>query len=161
VSRVRLEVDPSDSYFMAKGYHYVHPGEDPATAAPVETMRVKSLITRPLDGGEVVLAARTDNKKPRLRVQGFAWAGPSGVKLVEVSKDAGRTWDPAGFMGDTAKGAWRAWATEFEVTPPARFVLMARATDNAGDVQPLEARPNNSGYANNSIHKVIVRVRMA
>lgn len=162
VTRVRLEDHPSDSFFMAKGYHYVYPGEDPAAAPPVETMRVKSVITRPIDGSEVQLAPRTDNKKkPRLRVQGFAWAGPAGVRLVEVSSDGGKSWFPAGFMGDMAKGAWRAWATEFEVTPPARFALMARATGNDGDVQPLEARPNGSGYANNSIHKVTVRVRLA
>jgi hypothetical protein len=61
-------------------------------------------------------------------------------------------------MGETAPGAWRAWATEFEVTPPARLIVMARATDGAGEVQPAEALPNAGGYGNNSIHKVTVRV---
>jgi DMSO/TMAO reductase YedYZ molybdopterin-dependent catalytic subunit len=161
VTRVRVEDRPSDNHFMAKGYRWVYPGEDPAAAAPVETMRVKSLITRPLDGSEVRLAARTGKKKPRLRVQGFAWAGPSGVRLVEVSRDGGATWMPAGFMGDTAPGAWRAWAMDFEVTPPLRVTLMARATDGEGDTQPLVARPNAAGYGNNSIHRISARVRLA
>ena len=34
---------------------------------------------------------------------------------------------------------------------------MARATDDAGEVQPLEAQVNASGYGNNSIHRVRVR----
>jgi DMSO/TMAO reductase YedYZ molybdopterin-dependent catalytic subunit len=161
VTRVRLEDRPSDNHFMAKGYRWVYPGEDPAQAAPVETLRVKSIITRPLDGADVRLAARTDEKKPRLRVQGFAWAGPAGVRLVELSRDAGNTWMPVGFMGDTAPGAWRAWATDFEVTPPVRLTLMARATDGDGAVQPLEVRPNAAGYGNNSIHRISIRVRLA
>src|SRR4029077_6414430 len=86
---------------------------------------------------------------------------PPGVRLVEISSDGGKSWQPAGFMGDTAPGAWRAWATEIEVTPPARVSVMARATDNAGEVQPLEARLNAGGYGNNSIQRVTVNVRLA
>ena len=50
--------------------------------------------------------------------------------------------------------AWRQWATDIEVVPPARLTLMARATDNAGEMQPLAARANGAGYGNNSIHEV-------
>jgi DMSO/TMAO reductase YedYZ molybdopterin-dependent catalytic subunit len=161
---LRVEDRPSDNHFMARGYRYAHPGEDPAAAPPVEAMLVKSVITRPLDSATLALPPRDvprglKRKPPLLRVQGFAWAGPTGVRLVEISSDGGRSWRPAGFMGDTAPGAWRAWATEIEVTPPARMTLMARATDNAGAVQPLDARANAGGYGNNSIHKVMVHVR--
>ncbi|HKQ57419.1 MAG TPA: sulfite oxidase [Candidatus Eisenbacteria bacterium] len=159
---LRLEEKPSDNHFMARGYRYNYPGEDPATAPPVEHLLVKSLITHPIDGSEVTVAPRPGAKpgtKPKLRVQGFAWAGPAGVRLVEVSSDGGTTWRPAGFMGDNAAMAWRAWATEFDVTPPARLVILARATDNDGVTQPLGARTNGGGYGNNSIHRVKVRVR--
>ena len=158
--KLRIEDRPSDNHFMVKGYHYNYPGEDPALAPAVEQMRVKSVITRPIDGTQVKLTrARGVTTPPKLRVQGFAWAGVAGVKLIEVSSDGGKTWRPAGFMGDHAPMAWRAWATELEVKPPARMTLMARATDNAGEVQPLEARANAAGYANNAIHQVTVRVR--
>jgi hypothetical protein len=33
---------------------------------------------------------------------------------------------------------------------------MARATDAAGRTQPVQAKANASGYANNSIHSVVV-----
>jgi DMSO/TMAO reductase YedYZ molybdopterin-dependent catalytic subunit len=161
--RLRVEDRPSDNHFMVRGYRYNHPGEDPATAAPVEAMRVKSLITEPLEGATVKVARRPGakpNVKPKLRVRGFAWAGPAGVRLVEVSADGGRSWRPAGFMGETAPMAWREWATDLDVSPPARLTVMARATDNAGDVQPLAARPNAAGYGNNSIHRVTFRVRV-
>lgn len=150
VTRVRLEAAPSDNHFMARGYRYLHPGEDPALAPPVEEMKVKSVITRPLEGSQVARGS--------VRVAGFAWAGPRGVRLVEVSIDQGKTWKPAGFMGETAVNAWRAWATEFEIKRPARMKVMARATDGKGEQQPAEAPVNLAGYANNSIHEVSFRV---
>jgi len=151
LTRLRVEAAPSDNHFMAKGYHYNYPGEDPAQAPPVETLRVKSMITRPLEGGREAIG--------RVRVQGLAWAGPAGVRLVETSIDKGKTWKPAGFMGDTAAAAWRMWATEFEIKSPARVTVMARATDGKGESQPVEARANAAGYGNNSIH--VVRFRVA
>jgi DMSO/TMAO reductase YedYZ molybdopterin-dependent catalytic subunit len=158
VTRIRVEPGPSENHFMARGYRYVYPGEDPGLAPPVEEMKVKSVITRPLEGARVrpVVVRPADL---RVRIQGFAWAGPQGVRLVEVSSDGGRTWKPAGFMGETAPGAWRAWATELAVQPPARLTVMARATDGRGEAQPLEARANAAGYANNSIHAVSFRVQ--
>src|SRR5262245_23501796 len=150
VTRIRVEAAPSDNHFMVRGYRYNYPGEDPATAPPVEEMKVKSVITRPLEGAREVIG--------KVRVQGFAWAGSSGVRLVEASIDKGATWKPAGFMGDTAPGAWRTWATEFEFKAATRVTVMARATDGKGEVQPVEARVNASGYGNNSIHVVTFRV---
>ena len=150
LTRIRLEASPSDNQFQAKGYHYVYPGEDPAQAAPVEELRVKSVITRPLDGSRVTAGV--------VRVQGFAWAGPAGVRVVEISTDGGKSWSPAGFMGETAPLAWRAWATEVSAKPGATVRLMARATDGRGETQPIEARANASGYANNSIQVVSFRV---
>ena len=151
LTRLRVEAAPSDNHFMVKGYRYTYPGEDPAQAAPVEELRVKSVITRPLAGASVPVGS--------VRFQGFAWAGSAGVRLVEISSDGGKSWRPAGFMGETAPLAWRAWATEIEVKAPAQLTVMARATDGAGETQPLEARPNAGGYGNNSMQRVAVNVR--
>jgi len=160
VTRIRLEDKPSDNHFMVRGYRYNYPGEDPASAPPVEKLLAKSIITQPDEGAVLVLTKRPAPKKPLLRVQGYAWAGPSGLRLVEVSIDGGKTWRPAGFMGDNSPMAWRGWATDLEVTPPAKLTILARATDNDGGMQPLAAKPNAGGYGNNSIHKVSCRVRL-
>jgi DMSO/TMAO reductase YedYZ molybdopterin-dependent catalytic subunit len=158
VTRVRVEAAPSDNHFMARGYRYVAPGGDPATSPPVDELRVKSLITRPLEGARVKLA-KPARPPYKLQVRGLAWAGPAGLRMVEVSADAGKTWRYAGFMGDNEPMAWRMWATEIEVTPPARVTLMARATDQLGSVQPVEAEINAGGYGNNAVHTVTVHVR--
>jgi sulfite oxidase len=149
VTRVRVEATPSDNHFFVRGYRYNYPGEDPAQAAPVEEMRVKSLITRPLSGARV--------PRGKVPVRGFAWAGPAGVRLVEVSTDSGKSWQPAGFREDSEPMAWRAWATQVDAAP-GNLTILARATDGNGVAQPDAARPNAGGYGNNSIHRVTVRV---
>jgi len=150
VTRVRLEATPSDNHWIARGYRYVYPGEDATKAAPVETIRPKSLITRPLEGSEV--------HGSRVRVEGFAWAGPSGVKLVEISADDGATWLPARLESDATGTAWRQWSYDLPLGRPETVHLVARATDGSGESQPAEARANASGYANNSMHRVSFRV---
>jgi len=154
VTRIRVEKTPSDNHFMVRGYRYNAPGEDPTAAAPVETMRVKSLITRPADGTRVGPILRPDGTAI-LRVQGFAWAGPSGVREVAVSSDGGSSWQPGTFVGRSELGAWRSWQCDVTVpSGPSDLTLLARATDGAGDTQPLEARVNAGGYGNNAIHRV-------
>jgi hypothetical protein len=88
---------------------------------------------------------------------GFAWAA-KGVKLVEISSDDGKSWQACGFMGDTEPHSWRLWATEVPVAAGQSVTIMARAGDNAGQMQPDQARPNAGGYGNNSIQKVTFRV---
>jgi len=159
LTRIRVEATPSDNHFMTRGYRYVYPGEDPAQAPPVQDIQVKSMITRPLAGSRVARGA--------VRVQGLAWFGKLfGVGRVEVSGDGGRTWQDARLHEDKRfnryvwQGTWRPWSAEVRLGP-GEAVLMARAW---GDMmsykttQPLEARPNAAGYANNSIHRVVVRV---
>lgn len=149
VTRVRVEAAPSDNHFMVKGYRYNYPGADPAaTPPPVEDIQVKSLITRPLAGARV--------RGPQVVVEGFAWSGAEGVERVEVSADGGSTWKRADFAGKSSPLAWRSWRARIVIAHPATLTLMARATDGAGRVQPDRAKPNAAGYANNSIHRVVI-----
>ena len=159
LTALRVEDRPSDNHFMSRDYHLAYAGADPAASAAVETLLVKSLITSPLDGTSVVGETSAPNQAPTVRVQGFAWAGPAGVRAVEISTDDGTTWHHADFVGDTAPNAWRAWAGLIPVKPPSRITVMARATDNDGRQQPLVARVNAAGYGNNSIHRVTFDVR--
>jgi DMSO/TMAO reductase YedYZ molybdopterin-dependent catalytic subunit len=145
VTKIRVEAAPSDNHFMVKGYRYVAPGGDPLASPPVEAMRVKSVIVSPLEGARV---------QGPIEVRGFAWTGGGDgtVRKVEVSGDGGATWSEALLQKEDTPFAWR----EFRARVAGSSV-MARATDSAGDVQPLEAAVNTGGYGNNSIHRVNVR----
>jgi DMSO/TMAO reductase YedYZ molybdopterin-dependent catalytic subunit len=148
VTRIRLETTPSDNHFMAKGYRYVAPGGDPLLSPPVETMRVKSLITSPREGDELPGSS--------IEIAGFAWSGMGAVRRVEVSADEGRTWQDAHLATAEGPFAWQRFGAK--IAAPARnpVALWARATDAAGETQPHVAAVNSGGYGNNAVHKIRV-----
>lgn len=138
LTHVHARRTESDNHFMARGYRYAD--------GPVNLMRVKSLITAPLDG-ERVSDATT-------HVTGVAWTGTGAISQVEISVDGGRTWQPGRFTSESRPGTWRLWEADVTIPSPGEQRVRARATDTAGHTQPEHASPNAGGYGNNSIHEV-------
>jgi len=132
----------SDNYFMARGYRY-------PDGSPVTTMRTKSVIAAPLAGQRVSAG--------RLTVHGQAWTGSGIIRAVDVSVDGGRTWSAARLAGTVQPGAWRTWDADVVVQRGPALIL-ARATDDTGVAQPMQATQNPGGYGNNSIHQVPIHV---
>lgn len=111
-------------------------------------MHVKSVITSPSPG-------LTLGPKGLYQLSGLAWSGNGSISKVEVSADGGRSWAEAVLDPHVLpmcltrfRTAWR-----WDGTPA---VLMSRATDNAGNVQPsrdaaMERRAANSFYHYNGI----------
>jgi sulfite oxidase len=139
LTHVHARLTESDNNFMAKGYRY-------GDGSPVERMRVKSLITTPLDGARIPIGP--------VPVAGIAWGGNGGIRQVEVSMDGGDTWRPARLTGRDTATAWRTWEADIPIERIERYTLRARATDRSGAVQPDVATTNPAGYGNNSIHEV-------
>ena len=154
VTRIRLEAAPSDNHFMVRGYRYNYPGVDPAAAEPVESLRVKSLITSPLDGARLPVDPSTSFRK--LVVRGWAW-GSAPVARVDVQIGVGKLNQvkPARLAPSDSRWAWRPWEASFDV-PHGEVRIFSRATDERGDAQPLTARLNAGGYGNNSVHQLTV-----
>jgi sulfane dehydrogenase subunit SoxC len=90
---------------------------------------------------------------------GRAWSGWAPISRVEVSVDAGISWDDAQLGPQPDKYAWRAWQWSWHVQKPGDYELCARATDAAGNVQPAEQSWNLQGMANNHAQRVPVVVR--
>jgi hypothetical protein len=81
------------------------------------------------------------------------------VTGVEVSLNAGRTWQAAALRRDQRTDfGWRLW--EYRWTPPreAYYAVFARARDAAGNTQPLEQEWNPSGYGWNVAPRIGVVV---
>ena len=141
LTAITAHSEESDNNFMAKGYRY-------ADQSPVTTMRVKSLISSPVERERV--------RGARIVARGQAWsgAGTGGIRTVEVSSDGGASWRAARLVGPDARGAWRSWEADVAIASRGPQRLMARATDRQGAVQPMVVAPNPGGYGNNSIHEV-------
>jgi DMSO/TMAO reductase YedYZ molybdopterin-dependent catalytic subunit len=147
-----------DGFWMKNAYrrpdHPVAPGTalTPEQMVPVTSLKVKSIITSPLDRSTVPPGKL-------ITIRGVAWAGDAGpISSVDVSLDGGRNWRAAQLGRDKSQFGWRQW--EFAWTPQREeyYNIMARARDTAGNSQPLVEEWNPSGYGYNVVQSVGVNV---
>jgi DMSO/TMAO reductase YedYZ molybdopterin-dependent catalytic subunit len=151
-----------DGFWMARAYRHpgrpVQPGTSvaPEQMQPVTSLRVKSIIAEPREVSGVISA---EAGKP-LTIRGAAWSGDAGpVTAVEISLDAGRTWQPAVLRRDQRTDfGWRLWEYQWTPRRGAYYTVFVRARDAAGNTQPLEQEWNPSGYAWNVAPRIRVVV---
>ena len=142
-----------DGFWMKSAYRHplgpVAPGTavNPADMTPVTDLKVKSVIATPV--------ARA--QPGTVRVQGTAWSNSSPVAKVEVSTDAGKTWERARLEGPATQYGWRLWRFDWRAAE-GEYKLMSRATNKAGQSQPLSQQWNPSGYLWNVAQPVSVTV---
>jgi sulfite oxidase len=159
LNALNLLAKDSDSFWVATGYRYpnrrVAPGAavDAKDMVPLTGMVVKSLITSPADG-----ASMATGKVP---VRGFAWAGENDITKVDVSIDNGATWQPARLTGEQARFTWRRFEFEFAATKPQSYLILSRAADSKGNMQPAVSQWNPSGYLWNQYDSVRIEVKGA
>ena len=70
-------------------------------------------------------------------VHGIAMAGERTIEAVEVSTDGGSSWHDAMITSQSLPDTWVTWAYEWELPIGGNFEIVARATDSAGDTQPM------------------------
>lgn len=142
------------------GYSYRVPCSPvpPGAAVPedqmciIQSMPVKSLITRPRSGIE-------HDAGEMLPVRGHAWAGDSVVSSMSVSIDFGATWQPAKVAPPANRLAWQRWTAAVRFPRPGYYEVWARATDDTGRSQPMLVPGwNPKGYLNNACHRIAVLV---
>jgi DMSO/TMAO reductase YedYZ molybdopterin-dependent catalytic subunit len=156
LSEIKVLDKEFDGNFMKPGYRLPNHPLQPGDALNVEdshvvtALNVKSVIAAPIDGSTV--------KSHAVHIHGAAWAGDAEITKVEISTDAGSTWQAAQLGREQAKYAWRTWSHMWKVPRAGEYTIMSRATDSQGRVQPATAEWNPSGYLYNAIDQVKVRV---
>ena len=136
----RIEVVNYDyqGYWQQRGW------SDPA---PV---RITARIDTPLTGSTVT-ANRTNY------IAGVAFSGNKGISEVDVSTDAGQTWQRAILKQPLAGFTWVLWELAWQPPKAGSYTVVARAIDLEGNVQnPTEEPPlpnGSSGY-----HSIILNV---
>ena len=156
VHHITVTNEANNGFFMNPGYRYPKfarpPGAPaiPAELEVIEGMRVKSAITRPSDDDKVALAP--------VAISGYAWAGEERIMRVEVSTDGGSRWREAELTPQNLNFAWRLFKLSWTPPKPGYYTIMSRATDSAGNMQPIVAAWNPSGYLYNAIDRVGITV---
>ena len=143
---IRVAGEPSRGFYMIRRYRAAY-----TTGPEVRRMAIKALIARPIAGARLPLAP--------CEIVGFAWTGEATVTRVDVSADAGATWQPAELETSSERWSWRRWRHVWRPPGPGDYALIARARDSAGRQQPLERQPGELGrYTANAIERVPVIV---
>ena len=146
--------EPFDGYQQSVGYRMY--GADGVAGEPVTRIMPRSL-TIPPGIPDFFTRARTLDAGP-CTLRGRAWSGWAPIARVEVRTDDGATWADAALDEPLGERAWRGWSLDWDAAP-GEHVVSSRATDTAGNVQPLEPPWNLKGYANNVVERIPVTVR--
>ena len=143
-----------DNFWMKTAYRIpdnacacVPPGGKPDKTVPIGRFNVRSFITNLHEGGRI----RAGNTL----VRGIAFDGGSGIREVALSVDKGQTWSSTMLGQDLGKYSFRPWQTRVNLAP-GTHALMVRATSRSGEVQPMMATWNPSGYMRNVVEIITV-----
>jgi DMSO/TMAO reductase YedYZ molybdopterin-dependent catalytic subunit len=91
-------------------------------------------------------------------IHGIAMAGARSIEMVEVSTDAGQTWEMARLTSLSDPNVWVTWAYEWSLPARGKYEIVARATDSAGQVQPMEDVGADLYDGRTGWHRVAVEV---
>lgn len=145
LTRIELLDHEHDGFWMKTAYRHpnkhIEPGAAvaPADLIPVTDLNIKSVIATP-----------TNWTRPgATTIQGAAWSNASPVAKVEVSTDAGKTWNAAQLPDTPTKYGFRRFTWQWMATEGSH-TLISRATNEAGQTQPMEPEWNPSGYLYNA-----------
>ena len=148
---------PFKGYQQATAYHFRT--KDGETGAPVQRMRPRALMVPP---GYPDFFTRERFVEPSVPViEGRAWSGGGPITAVDFSDDGGRSWSPAAVEKPAGPYAWQRWTFRWDARRPGEHELCARATDAAGNVQPVDSNWNLEGVENNAVQRVRVVVGQA
>jgi sulfane dehydrogenase subunit SoxC len=150
--RIEAVNQPFAGYQQSVAYRFRSSPDDPGT--PVQRMRPRALMVPP--GFPEFLTRNRLLESGPCRVVGRAWSGAGDIVRVEFGVDD--VWRDAVLDEPVAKFAWRRWTFDWTASLGAH-VLSCRATDDAGDTQPLVQPWNWQGMGNNLVQTVPVVVR--
>jgi sulfane dehydrogenase subunit SoxC len=144
---------PFEGFHQAITYRYRKYEDD--TGTPVSRKYPHALMLPPgIPAGN--LNPTRHIRAGQARVEGRAWSGFGAIERVEFSADGGKSWEDAELGEPLGPHAWRPWTYKWEAKEPGEYELCVRATDAAGNRQPLNSDEvwNVGGYGVNVVQRV-------
>ena len=153
LTRITLVEKPFVGYQNSVAYRHYRSEDE--SGEPVTRMLPRSLMVPP---GIPDFLTRERRLEPGpVELRGRAWSGWGAIERVELSTDGGATFADAELEPPLGAAAWRGWRFLWHAGE-GDHVLCSRATDAAGNTQPLDPPWNLKGYANNAVEGVPVTV---
>ena len=154
LTSVTAVAQPFDGYQMVKAYRLRQEPDD--VGVPLNRIAVRSLMVPP--GVPEFASRRRHIPHAPCDIQGRAWSGSAPIERVEVSADLGATWADATVGPAPGPAAWHPWTFRWQPSAAGETELWCRATDAAGNTQPVDSAWNLGGYAGNGVQRVPVTV---
>lgn len=151
LTRIIVTDKPFHGHFQTVDYATFERHDGFPVRVPITEMQVKAAIARPVTH-EVIAAGMP------FTISGAAWGG-SPVRRVEVSVDGGTTWVQAALNDRSHAFSWRLWSYSWRSPAKGRAVIMARATDVEGRVQPMQRDADRDNYLVSHVLPIEVEVR--
>jgi hypothetical protein len=118
------------------------------------TVQTASFVRIPQDGASVSLSKNGGS----VMIGGVAFAGDRGISKVEVSFDGGKTWEQATLKPPASKLSWVLWAYEWTPQGAGQYIIYARATDGADQLQTSDVSDSfpsgATGYVMSTVNVV-------
>jgi DMSO/TMAO reductase YedYZ molybdopterin-dependent catalytic subunit len=148
VSASRIWVQRNTEMYVLYGKDWPPEEHSPALGGPITRQNIKSSLSLPYP-------ARLSPGDQRL--QGIARSPTSPISQVQWSHDMGQSWSKARLLDPGNDYSWVRFEFNW-VAEPGHHYLMTRATDAAGNTQPMYQVFNKEGYLFNMVypHPVIV-----
>jgi sulfite dehydrogenase len=155
-----LEVvdDSFGGFWMAAGYRIpdnaggcVDPGTTPSKTIPINKFKIRSFLTS-LENGATIHAGQD------LTLRGIAFDSGEGLTEVQVSTDAGKTWQASTLGKDAGRYSFREWTLPWKPVKAGETKILCRAFNRIGETQPLEPLWNPAGYLRNVVETTQVTI---
>lgn len=145
-SKSEIKVDRNTKHYVFIGPEWEPDGD--VLGELITTQNIKSSLALPW-GGSIPTGPQ--------KIKGNARSPHAPIAQVEWSDDNGATWHPATLIPPNLKYSWCLFEFEWDA-PIGRQTLMTRATDKAGNTQPMEQPFNEEGYLFNMVFPHPVKV---
>ena len=139
VKQIALTADQTKAKIQRSGYRLRPIGQKGSPSFPTMwAMPVKSWITN-----------QSELYGQRQIIRGVAMGGERPISKVEISLNEGQSWREAHLIGpDLGRFAWRLFQLPVQL-PVGQHILMSRAYDDQGNLQPEHRHDNERGYGHN------------
>jgi len=139
-----------DGFWMKSAYRIpdndcacTEPGKAASATIPINRYDVRSFLTSLADGAQI-------SASREVVLRGIAFDGGDTISDVAVSVDDGANWASASLGEDLGRYSFRPW------TLPVKFAegghaIRVKATNRAGQSQPMMPRWNPAGYMRNVV----------
>jgi DMSO/TMAO reductase YedYZ molybdopterin-dependent catalytic subunit len=131
LTRIEAIDRPYEGRQMARNYQSLRAVKSPAGTlwldSSISRNNLKSVITR--------VTRRTVAERFEYKIAGAAWGGPARIVRVEVQIDGG-AWRSATIDHRAGDAAWVLWSMPWSEPADGGHVLVSRAINARGDIQP-------------------------